>query len=492
MKKTPHNLESFGMKKRHRHLVDLGLSSFMAYFFCVLAPVSIRLGGLEPVIPNDDTLVALLSFLGALCSMLLFLAMVEPYMLRHDNHARLSFISGILLTFGPAASIAEAITGASSSFFLLLAFGLSGCGYASCLLVWGRVLSEKEADRSSRQVLADTCAAAIVMVVVSIMPNILGSLMMAGLGLVAGLVGSRRAVSAHKDDGQGRQVVVSDTRNVIPRTAYFVTGTLWLVYGIFWTLLGGTHVVGRSLGVAEIAIVFLAAIAGIAIVRVHRKLNINLSRMLWASIPLLVSGLALFVAGGEVQLRSAAVLVVLSMIASYLHLMAHLAGLARRPDLLSDQLFAWGWLSPYFGMFVGVFAGIICQFIGDAAVNIFLSIIVGVLVVTLIVSMRSVDKIASLRREEEARRRADVDVSSLDTLEDQMDKVFLDIGLSLRERDVAALLLQGRSQAVIANQLFVAPSTVNTHVKHIYQKAGVTSKQEFIDVCEDLLQARSR
>ena len=72
-----------------------------------------------------------------------------------------------------------------------------------------------------------------------------------------------------------------------------------------------------------------------------------------------------------------------------------------------------------------------------------------------------------------------------------MDEVFSAIGLSLREKDVAMLLLQGRSQAVIASQLFVATSTVNTHVKHIYQKAGVSSKQEFIDVCERKLEALS-
>ena len=63
-----------------------------------------------------------------------------------------------------------------------------------------------------------------------------------------------------------------------------------------------------------------------------------------------------------------------------------------------------------------------------------------------------------------------------------------DVTLSLREKDVAALLLQGHSQAAIAGQLFVAASTVNTHVKHIYRKACVNSKQEFIDLCQKKLE----
>ena len=109
--------------------------------------------------------------------------------------------------------------------------------------------------------------------------------------------------------------------------------------------------------------------------------------------------------------------------------------------------------------------------------------------VALIVSMRSVERIAIRRREEEIDLQTDSE-SAVDR-ETQMYEVFSDLGLSMREKEVASLLLQGRSQAVIAEQLFVAASTVNTHVKHIYQKASVRSKQEFIDVCQETLRALS-
>ena len=69
--------------------------------------------------------------------------------------------------------------------------------------------------------------------------------------------------------------------------------------------------------------------------------------------------------------------------------------------------------------------------------------------------------------------------------ESRMDRVFSELGLSARESEVASLMLQGHSQAAIAAQLFVAASTVNTHVKHIYRKAAVRSKQEFIDLCRE-------
>lgn len=58
-------------------------------------------------------------------------------------------------------------------------------------------------------------------------------------------------------------------------------------------------------------------------------------------------------------------------------------------------------------------------------------------------------------------------------------------GLSPREQDVLKLLIKGRSVPFICDELFLAKSTVATHVKHIYKKIGITQgRQELIDVVE--------
>lgn len=54
--------------------------------------------------------------------------------------------------------------------------------------------------------------------------------------------------------------------------------------------------------------------------------------------------------------------------------------------------------------------------------------------------------------------------------------------LTPREAEVLALLAQGRSQTFISDELTLAPSTVKTHMKRIYQKLGVRSKQELISL----------
>ena len=56
--------------------------------------------------------------------------------------------------------------------------------------------------------------------------------------------------------------------------------------------------------------------------------------------------------------------------------------------------------------------------------------------------------------------------------------------LTPREREIALLLSQGRSLPYIQEKLSIAEGTARTHVAHIYQKLGVHSRQEFLDLVE--------
>ncbi len=56
--------------------------------------------------------------------------------------------------------------------------------------------------------------------------------------------------------------------------------------------------------------------------------------------------------------------------------------------------------------------------------------------------------------------------------------------LTERESEVLGYLLQGRSSRRIQEELFISESTANTHIRHIYRKLGVHSKQELLDVLD--------
>jgi DNA-binding NarL/FixJ family response regulator len=49
-------------------------------------------------------------------------------------------------------------------------------------------------------------------------------------------------------------------------------------------------------------------------------------------------------------------------------------------------------------------------------------------------------------------------------------------GLTQREFEVLVLLARGKTNRVIAQELFISEKTVASHVSHIFTKLGVTSR----------------
>ncbi|MDD6652003.1 MAG: helix-turn-helix transcriptional regulator, partial [Eggerthellales bacterium] len=59
-------------------------------------------------------------------------------------------------------------------------------------------------------------------------------------------------------------------------------------------------------------------------------------------------------------------------------------------------------------------------------------------------------------------------------------------GLSPREVEVMALLARGRSTPYIQDRLGIAFGTAQAHVRHVYEKTGVHSRQELLDLIESV------
>ncbi len=57
-------------------------------------------------------------------------------------------------------------------------------------------------------------------------------------------------------------------------------------------------------------------------------------------------------------------------------------------------------------------------------------------------------------------------------------------GLSKRETEVFMLVARGHSAARMAEDLYVSTGTINSHIKSIYRKMGIHSKQELLDIVE--------
>lgn len=54
----------------------------------------------------------------------------------------------------------------------------------------------------------------------------------------------------------------------------------------------------------------------------------------------------------------------------------------------------------------------------------------------------------------------------------------------LPKPQIFLLLAQGRSRPYIRDALVLSKNTVATHIRHIYEKLGIHSQQELIDLAE--------
>ncbi len=74
--------------------------------------------------------------------------------------------------------------------------------------------------------------------------------------------------------------------------------------------------------------------------------------------------------------------------------------------------------------------------------------------------------------------------SSEDALAARCQKLAREHGLTARELDVLVPLVRGRSAASIASALGMSTEAARTHIRHIYQKTGIHSREELMDAIE--------
>ncbi|MEA5019691.1 MAG: LuxR family transcriptional regulator [Gordonibacter sp.] len=105
--------------------------------------------------------------------------------------------------------------------------------------------------------------------------------------------------------------------------------------------------------------------------------------------------------------------------------------------------------------------------------------VVGYLVVIATVLLLGADDVWVLFRTQTQRGRESDDEGGMEKRLQVISKTF---AWTAREQEIATLLAYGRTQPWIAERLSISENTVSTHVRHIYQKANVHNRQEFIDL----------
>ena len=72
-----------------------------------------------------------------------------------------------------------------------------------------------------------------------------------------------------------------------------------------------------------------------------------------------------------------------------------------------------------------------------------------------------------------------------ETFEERLERISQQAGLSARERQIMSYVGRGHTSVYVAKTLLISDSTVYTHVRNIYRKLGITSREELILLFND-------
>lgn len=133
----------------------------------------------------------------------------------------------------------------------------------------------------------------------------------------------------------------------------------------------------------------------------------------------------------------------------------------------------------YLGMVLGDFVGVISSYMAGSAAS-FYSAITLACVYVLSVGFFLFNRIHDKKKKASAKPIVKELVVDQDA--QRTEALVQRYRLSQRERDVLYLLAQGRDAPFIAKTLYISENTVRSHIKKIYAKVGIHSRQELFDL----------
>ncbi len=430
---------------------------------------------------------------------------------RDLEHSRAAYIAApSLAALGTVLSVVYQHVGQPTLAWVLAAVSGVCTGAASALfsLLWGLALSRLDMASLETVVPVSFIASALCAVVVPSLAQfpalVVALLLVAACALTLG-----RARAWADGEGSARLdggAVGTFAPEGVPAIARM------LVFGVIaWMVMNAAPVVSgtASPGGAFIVGVDVAGVAGyllsvaFALLIIRFAVRVDFQALVSMTLPVLVLSMTLFAFDSDTAQLGAGVLNVALNSCCEIILLLYFIRIAQgRPERRAFWL-ALGSAASYLGVFLGQLLSGWCARGGVVEAN---PALFGLIVVcvyafaTVLIPQRSYEvqpdcarlgsaedtRVASGAAGELSHGGAAVEsaAESPDPIAAGVARVAARYQLSPREAEVCEYLARGRSQTYIREALFLSKNTVATHVRRIYTKLDVHSKQELIDLVE--------
>lgn len=360
--------------------------------------------------------------------------------------------------------------------FLFAGNLLTGGGVAGFLILWGLILVNQDEEQGEMSFACTFIVGGIVMAVLGLVPNSaleVSLFFLPMLELVCLL--SCRERRFDSDDVENRQVRYSFANIkqegkefvfVMARTALSIS-----LVSFVWEMFS---VSAQDVEFAKLSLFGVGLIAAAIVILLFTRYSSNtgfVAAARWV-LPIMAIGLFFVAWGGMASLAIACLLLAAAHSSFETILRMQIIDFARKHNFEPVYVVGWGFAAIALGGFLGP-ALFHILFPGGSGVG--RMHIVGILTFMVVISAFLFTGQMPSRSEEE----------KSDDITSRCKRMAERFGLSARETEVLGYLLEGRSHPYIRDELFISKSTVDTHVRHIYAKVGVSSKQELIDVSKE-------
>ena len=280
------------------------------------------------------------------------------------------------------------------------------------------------------------------------------------------------------------------------------TSVLWLTFGLMWPLAASRLFAGPSFLMFSLSVAALIVIVSVVLAVLTYVLRLPAVKTFWIFVPLTFAGITVVaVIDSNLQVLAFAMVFAAHNIAE-VQLITHFAAICRRRGYSSRMLYGCGFAILGVAEALGLLAGMAIVPAQSSTLTVLLLVCANAIVIAVILSIMRVNtrfqkaelEMALAKLEQAQRDAAAVGsddgqagaassadgARANDTPAATAARWVGQYGLSARESEVAELLLSGRNVPAVAELLCISPSTVQTHVKHIYEKVGVRTRQELI------------
>ncbi len=410
----------------------------------------------------------------------------------------LSLAGPLLCALGTVALIACSRTTGWVHGLCTIAAGIgTGCGPALLVVLWGCLFARIETSIVETVIPASFVATLLCALVIPTMPPLLAGLLVTALPLASGLL-----LALSRASLESGAVPAEDAANAKPLAVTpFAVGRMMAAVFVLYTLgcaapaESPVALPSSAEAYATVVGMFFAVALSVGIVLFAHRVNVA-SLYRWITVPFVIG-----IVVTPLDNTAAAFLTRVLMNAVFTGIeiitMLYFIRLSQRTASSTTFYVSLGAGAAYGGVLVGYgMTDLLQSATPDVPGATFACLLMlGIFSLTsLLVPRRDATlepaedgakSTGSQTDSEDTRAVAASYAEEVDAVLEHRTSVAVEHGLSARETEIFLLLAQGRSRPYIRDSLYLSKNTVATHIRHIYEKLGIHSQQELIDLVEE-------